>query len=147
MSRARASTVLLGLFLGFALSRIGFHDYREVHRMFLVADWRLIATFGGGVFLCGLGLRLFFGGAATGGGVLHRGVIPGSVLFGAGWALCGACPAISLVQLGHGQWSALWTIGGIVAGTAAYGRVHARWLRWDAGSCGSDEPVPRPSSR
>jgi hypothetical protein len=142
MNARRAWTVTLGLAFGFALSRIGFHDYAEVHRMFLLRDLRLIWTFAGAVLLCAVGVRLFLGRAAAGGGVLHRGVIPGSVLFGVGWALCGACPAIALVQLGQGQWNALWTVAGIVLGTAAYGQAHRRWLRWDVGGCGSDEPVP-----
>jgi len=44
----------------------------------------------------------------------------GSFIFGAGWALSGACPGTSLAQLGEGKCVALFTVIGILAGVWAY---------------------------
>jgi uncharacterized membrane protein YedE/YeeE len=59
-------------------------------------------------------------------------------LFGVGWALSGACPAIALVQLGEGQFVALFTLLGIFAGNWLYSVVHERFFRWSASTCVDD---------
>jgi uncharacterized membrane protein YedE/YeeE len=135
-----ARTALVGLLLGFALSRIGFASWDEVHRMFTLADPRLLLTFGGAVVAMGLACavltrRLHLRLPAR---PIHKGTIAGGVIFGVGWALSGACPAVALVQLGEGQLGSVATLLGIVFGNWVYPRVHARWLRWPAQSCMED---------
>ena len=128
---------LVGLVFGFALSRIGFSDWGEVHRMFTFEELRLTLTFGGAVALIFVGLRLMPKRAGTlPRRIFHRGVVPGSILFGAGWALSGACPSIALVQLGEGMLPAVFTLAGVFVGTALYRFVHRRFLRFDDGTCG-----------
>lgn len=124
-ARALLTNAIAGGALGFALTRIGFADFAEVHAMFLLADLRLILTFGGAVALAYVGFRL---AAERPNGYLtpkplHGGVVPGSVLFGIGWAITGACPGIVLVQLGAGQVVALLTLGGMVLGAYVAGVV------------------------
>ncbi|MGQ0504764.1 MAG: YeeE/YedE thiosulfate transporter family protein [Myxococcaceae bacterium] len=127
---------LTGLMLGAALTFIGFGSFDEVHRMFTFADLRLFFTFLGAVTLLGLA---FFGIRSNSPALprrpLHRGIIPGSTLFGIGWALTGACPAIALVQLGEGKLYALATLTGILVGTWSYGRMQGKLFRWNTGSC------------
>lgn len=126
----------LGIAFGFALSFIGFSDWGEVHRMFTFQDLRLVLVFGGAVTVNAIALNLLVKDARrVHPKPLHRGTIIGGVLFGLGWALCGACPSIVLVQLGEGQVPALATLVGVLAGTSLYGAVHARWFRWDSGGC------------
>ena len=48
-------------------------------------------------------------------------LIPGSLIFGMGWGLAGACPGTVLVMLGEGKLGALFTISGIVLGVFIYG--------------------------
>lgn len=127
---------LLGLALGFSLQRMGFTDFLEVHRMFRFQDLRLLWTFLGGLALYRLALPWAEGGQPPPPRPLHPGTIPGGVLFGAGWALSGACPSVPLVQLGEGQLAALATLAGVLVGTRAYQVVHARWFRWETGACG-----------
>ncbi len=67
---------------------------------------------------------------------LHPGTIPGSILFGAGWAITGACPSLALVQLGQGYLPAILTLIGIFAGAWIYRHVHAGYFSWDTVSCG-----------
>lgn len=123
----RLYAALMGLALGFALTRIGFADFGEVHAMFLLTDLRLLFTFGGAVALAFVGFRIVRGRVVRYGihKPLHRGVIPGSVLFGVGWAITGACPGIVFVQLGAGQLAALVTLGGMGFGAWLAGRVLA----------------------
>jgi uncharacterized membrane protein YedE/YeeE len=137
--KANAFTFALAIAFGFALSRIGFASWDQVHAMLTFADLRLVFTFGLAVALLALGWtllglvvpeRMHFRRRE-----IHRGTLVGGLLFGAGWALSGACPAVAFVQIGEGQLAAGWTLLGILAGNYAYGVLHARYLRWDAGSC------------
>lgn len=128
-------TALLGLTMGFGLSRIGFADYAELHRMFVLEDFRLVFTFMGAVGVLFAGLALIGGRRRFNSRRVTKGTVAGGLLFGLGWVLSGACPAIALVQLGEGKLFAAVTLLGIVAGTWAYPKVHARWFRWAPGSC------------
>jgi uncharacterized membrane protein YedE/YeeE len=55
--------------------------------------------------------------------------IHGSILFGIGWGIAGTCPGPIAAQLGHGQWSALFTVAGVLAGVALFGYMKARSQR------------------
>ena len=134
-SRPHLSHAVMGLLLGFGLSEMGFSDFGEVQKMFRFADLRLFCTFVCAVALTMAGLALVARGRVLPAKALHRGSIIGGVLFGIGWALTGACPAVAMVQLGEGRLPALVTLGGILLGTWSYGKVHARYLRFDSGSC------------
>jgi uncharacterized membrane protein YedE/YeeE len=137
--RDTIGSALTGLLLGFALSRIGFSSWDEVHRMFTFADLRLLFTFMLAVAVLAVAWRVIHALSAEkptwGARGMHQGTVAGGALFGVGWALSGACPGVALVQLGEGQLGALWTLGGIFLGNYAYSRVHERYLRWPAASC------------
>jgi hypothetical protein len=126
-----------GLALGFALSFIGFADWGELHRMFTLVDLRLLFTFVGAVALTAAGFAIAGRSRAFGSRPIHRGTVVGGVLFGAGWAISGACPGASLVQLGEGRVAAVVTIAGIVVGVRLHAAARARWLTWDHGGCES----------
>jgi uncharacterized membrane protein YedE/YeeE len=121
---------------GFALSRIGFSNYDELHKMFVFADWRMFFTFAGGLVLATVLFKVLFRGRFQVSRPIHKGSILGGVLFGTGWALAGGCPSVPLVQLGEGKVAALFTIGGIVSGMLLFRWMQNRYLHWDVGSCG-----------
>jgi uncharacterized membrane protein YedE/YeeE len=50
----------------------------------------------------------------------HMGVIIGGIVFGAGWAITGACPGPIFAQIGGGEPLALLTLLGAVLGMYAY---------------------------
>jgi|CXWL01.1.fsa_nt_gi uncharacterized membrane protein YedE/YeeE len=127
-------SALLGLALGVSLSVIGFTDFDAVHQMFALQDLRLLFTFMGGVAL--LVVPLWFLKTTNGPPAVTPGTIPGSLLFGAGWALTGACPGVAFAQIGEGQVWALVSLGSMMAGTHLYPVVHRRFFRWPMGSCG-----------
>lgn len=125
----------MGLIMGFVLGHIGFGNYGQVHRLFLLQDLRLLLTFAGAVGVAAVAFLVIREPGAVPHKIFHPGIVPGSLLFGAGWALTGACPSIALVQLGQGQLPAVFTLFGIAFGSWAYRIVHRRYLRWDTGSC------------
>jgi hypothetical protein len=128
--------ILFGVAFGFSLSRIGFSNYDELHKMFVFADWRMFFTFAGGLVLATLLFKVLFRGRFQISRPIHRGSILGGVLFGTGWALAGGCPSVPLVQLGEGKVAALFTIGGIVCGMLLFRWMQNRYLHWDVGTCG-----------
>jgi len=127
---------LLGLLMGISLSFIGFSSYNEVHKMFLFQDLRLLLTFAGAVAIVMLVLNLFVADLPPTKKIFHPGIVPGSVIFGAGWAITGSCPSTALVQIGEGQLAAVFTAFGIGFGVWLYRQVHRRFFSWDTGSCG-----------
>jgi uncharacterized membrane protein YedE/YeeE len=55
-----------------------------------------------------------------------RSHVIGSAIFGLGWSLSNACPGPVAVQLGRGEWSALFTALGLMAGIALRDAIAAR---------------------
>lgn len=135
-------TALVGLTFGFALSRIGFSSWDEVHRMFTFDSLRLLLAFCLAVAVMSVGWYLVARASSTPPRWtprnIHKGTVAGGLLFGAGWALSGACPSIALVQLGEGKLLAVLTIAGIFAGNWLYSVVHERFFRWTTASCTDD---------
>jgi uncharacterized membrane protein YedE/YeeE len=132
-------TALLGVFMGMVLSRIGYSSWDDVHAMFVFSDLRMFLAFGLAVALLFVAHRVLIkrapGQTQFRQRPIHKGTLVGGLVFGAGWAISGACPSIALVQLGEGQLAAGWTLLGIVAGNWLCGAVHMRFLRWDTASC------------
>lgn len=82
--RCHAMTGALGLLMGFALSRMGFSDFGEVHRMFTFADLRLTLSFATAVLVIAFAFRFFRAAGEHAPRRLHPGSIPGGLLFGIG---------------------------------------------------------------
>lgn len=50
----------------------------------------------------------------------QKGIVLGGILFGLGWAITGACPGPIYSQIGTGEWLALLTFAGAMAGAYLY---------------------------
>lgn len=133
-------TCLTGILLGFSLSNIGFSSWDQVHSMFTFADLRLIFAFALATVVLFVTWKVISRttGATWPRREIHRGTIIGGALFGAGWALSGACPSIALVQIGEAQFGAVVTLGGMFLGNFIYSVVHERYFRWNARSCADE---------
>jgi len=136
MSKQYLFYAFLGLAMGFVVARIGFADYDELHKMFIFADLRMLYSFAGAVILSMLILAPFSKKIPRQNKIFQPGTIPGSMLFGFGWAVSGACPSLVFVQLGAGKLAAVFTLVGIFIGVLLHKKIHARFFRWDTGSCG-----------
>lgn len=124
-----------GLLMGVAVSLAGVTSYDEIHRMSTLQDGRLFLVFAGAVGLLALGYRLLGRGRVLLPRPVHPGSIPGGAVFGLGWTLTGACPTMATVQLGEGYLPAGLSLVGMCAGMWLYGKVHARFFRWETAGC------------
>jgi hypothetical protein len=123
-----------GVLFGFVLSRARVTDYDTIAGMFRLTDLHLFGVIGAAIPTAALGLWLLRrGGNRTVTGAVaelrpkpwSRGLVPGGLLFGAGWALTGACPGTVLAQVGEGKLIALVSIIGMLVGTYLYGRIRS----------------------
>lgn len=130
---------IFGIGMGVVLSSIGFADYDELFKMFTFTDTRMFFAFASAVMLSSAVFAAlhFAKGLPFEQKPFHPGTIPGSIMFGFGWTLCGACPSVVFVQLGQGKVVALATLFGIFAGVWAYRIFHQQNFQWDTGSCGT----------
>jgi uncharacterized protein len=136
---------VFGIVFGFVLSRARVTDYDVIAAMFRLVDFHLFGVIGSAIATAALGLWLLrrTGNTTIAGAPIEvrrkpwqRGAIWGGLLLGSGWALSGACPGTSLVQVGEGKVVALFTVAGILVGTYLYG-----WLR----SARREPSVSRPA--
>jgi len=88
-----------------------------------------------GVALSTMGFLLLARGKKLPRRAIHKGTIPGGVLFGIGWALTGACPTGALVQVGEGKLMAGLTVVGIAFGAWLYPVLHRALFRWPLQAC------------
>ena len=127
---------IFGTLMGVTLSMGGFSDFEQVHKLFLLQNIPLLLVFVGAIALSMLGFFTIFKNRDIPKKVYNSGTIPGSIMFGIGWAMTGACPSIALVQLGEGKLAALLTISGILAGVWIYRKIAAPTFQLDTGVCG-----------
>ena len=134
MTRRHLLVMVIGTAFGFSISMIGFGEFGELNAMFTFQRFRILLAFVAGV---GVAAALFFvfDRQRPTRQRIHKGVVPGAVLFGAGWALTGGCPAVPLVQLGAGYLPAAVSMAGIAAGMYLYRWANTRWFHIDAGNC------------
>lgn len=125
-----ARTIAFGMVFGFVLSRAGATDYDAIAGMFRLTDLHLFGVIGVAVTVSALGFALLRRrGTARDGRPLalerkpmKRGLVVGGLLFGAGWAIAGACPGTALAQIGEGRFAGIVTFAGIVLGAWLQGR-------------------------
>ncbi|MBK6870008.1 MAG: YeeE/YedE family protein [Kineosporiaceae bacterium] len=129
-----AMTGILGLAMGFVLMQIGFGDYGELNAMFTFQNLRMLLSFAGAVALAGVLLAIALPRPVNLRRV-NRGTIPGAVLFGVGWAICGGCPSIPIVQVASGYLPALVTLVGIVLGMRLCRWVMINHWQFERDSC------------
>jgi len=93
-----------GIFFGFSLSRVGAAEYDLIYAMFAAEDLKLAWVILTAIATGFIGMRLLLG---TGGRTLDGRMITvnkkrlsklnavGGAIFGVGWGMSGACPALS----------------------------------------------------
>jgi len=127
---------IFGLIMGATLSLGGLSDFEQIHTLFLLQNIPLLLVFAASIGLSMLGFFVLFRNREIPKKPYNGGTIPGSIMFGIGWAMTGACPSNALVQLGEGKIGALLTIFGILTGVWVYRKVAAPTFQLDTGICG-----------
>jgi uncharacterized membrane protein YedE/YeeE len=128
--------LLVGIVFGLALTKGEAISWFRIQEMFRFESFHMFGIFMTAVPTGALGLFLIkkLNAKTLEGEVIempqkkyHHGVIIGSLIFGCGWALTGACPGPLYAQIGSGATVTIATLLSAIAGTWTYGRV-AKYL-------------------
>lgn len=129
--------IILGVFFGFALQRVGAANPQNIINMLVLTDLHLMKAI---FFAIGISSTLLFllmtAGVIDAGHLSVKssgiGVIVGGVLLGLGFAIAGCCPGTGLPALADGRKDALFFVGGGLAGaliyTLVYGSIKGSWF-------------------
>ncbi len=127
-----------GLALGLTLSLGGLTDFAQIHSLFILQNIPLLLVFALAIGISIFGFIIILRNNNIPKKPFNKGTIPGSILFGVGWALTGACPSIALAQLGEGQLAAAVTITGILSGVWIYRKGTSASFQFDTSVCGEE---------
>ncbi len=126
---AYASVLLVGVYLGILFTKSEVARWQRVHDMFLFKEAYMYLIISLAIVVAAVSMLVIkrLGVTSVEGKPIkyepkpyHTGVIIGGVLFGAGWAITGACPGPIYAQIGTGAWPALFTLAGALLGMFAY---------------------------
>ena len=121
--------LLIGVYLGILFTKSEVARWVRIHDMFLFreAHMYLIITVAIVVAMISMLIIKRFAITTIDGKPIeykpkpyHAGVVIGGTMFGAGWAITGACPGPIYAQIGGGEWMAVCTFVGAIAGMFAY---------------------------
>ena len=121
--------LLIGMFLGIVFTKSEVVRWQRIHDMFLFKEAYMYLIIGTGIvvaMICMLLIKNFKTKTMDGTQFkykpkpFHPGVIIGGTIFGAGWAITGACPGPIYAQIGGGELFALITLAGALAGMFSY---------------------------
>ena len=156
MLRLRVAGAVLGVVFGVVLSWSGLMSPEVIRAGLLFEDSYLFLFFASAVSTAFAGLWILRRRAPrallTGERVQWSPVRPerrhvaGSVLFGVGWGVSGACPGPIATQLGHGIAWAIPTTAGLVLGIVLFLRLQARSSAAADGRARSGSVIPSPAA-
>ena len=123
------SVLLVGVYLGILFTKSEVALWDRVHKMFLFQEAHMYLIIGVAIFVAMLSMLIIkqLGIKTVESNPItyepkpyHTGVVIGGMLFGAGWAMTGACPGPIYAQIGAGEWLALITLAGALLGMFSY---------------------------
>ncbi|MCA9175225.1 MAG: YeeE/YedE family protein [Planctomycetales bacterium] len=121
--------LLIGVYLGILFTKSEVARWQRVRDMFLFREAHMYLIIGLAIAVAMVSMWIIrrFGVTSLDGKPIkyspkpfHKGVVIGGVLFGAGWALAGACPGPIYAQIGAGEPMAWLTLAGAMLGMYAY---------------------------
>lgn len=122
-------SLLMGTYFGIVLTKSEVVRWQRVHDMFLFNEPHMYLIIGVGVAVAMVSMLIIKSMQAKsidGKPIIykpkpfHKGIVFGGTLFGAGWAIAGACPGPIYAQVGAGAWMGLITLIGALIGMFAY---------------------------
>ncbi len=123
------SVLLIGMYLGVLFIKSEVASWQRIHDMFLFREAHMYLIIGVAIVVAMASMFLIkrLGVMTIEGEPIkytpkpyHTGVVIGGMLFGAGWAITGACPGPIYAQIGAGEWMALLTLAGAMLGMYCY---------------------------
>lgn len=122
--------MFIGIYFGIVLVKAEIISWYRIQEMFRLQSFHMYGVIGSAVMTGMLSvylLKKFRVKAATEEPIsitpkkFNRGLIFGGLLFGAGWALTGACPGPLFVRIGTGSLITVVVLLSAIAGTWVYG--------------------------
>jgi uncharacterized membrane protein YedE/YeeE len=123
------AVLLVGIYFGIVLTKSEVVRWQRVHDMFLFKEAFMYLIIATGIIVAGISMLMikkFHARSIDGKPIVykpkpfHTGVVVGGMIFGAGWAITGACPGPIYAQIGGGAWMALFTLAGAMSGMFLY---------------------------
>ena len=123
------SVFLIGMYLGILFVKSEVASWTRIHNMFLFKEAYMYLIIGLAIFVAMIAMFVIkrFGIKSADGKPVkyepkpfHTGVVIGGTLFGAGWAITGACPGPIYAQIGAGAEMAWFTFAGALLGMFTY---------------------------
>ena len=123
------SVLLVGMYLGILFTKSEVALWDRVHKMFMFQEAYMYLIIGVAIVVAmvsmvvikRLGIKTIEGRPITyKPKPFYTGVIIGGMMFGAGWAITGACPGPIYAQIGAGEWLAVLTLAGAILGMFSY---------------------------
>jgi uncharacterized membrane protein YedE/YeeE len=130
-----ASALVIGMYLGTLFIKSEVASWQRIHDMFLFKEVYMYLIISLAICVAMLSMLLIkrFMVRSVDGKLIkyepkpfHSGVIVGGMLFGAGWAITGACPGPVYAQIGAGEWLACFTFLGAMLGMFSYAALKPR---------------------
>lgn len=128
-------SLAMGIYVGIVLTKSEVVRWQRVHDMFLFKEAHMYLIIGVGIAVAMVSMLLikkFQVKTLEGVPVTYKpkpfqkGVIIGGTLFGAGWAITGACPGPIYAQIGGGAWMAWFTLAGALIGMFVYANLKSK---------------------
>lgn len=127
--------LLVGSFLGIVFVKSEVANWQRIHDMFLFKEAHMYLIIGLGIFVAMISMILIkhFGVTSVDGRPIkykpkpfHLGAVIGGMIFGAGWAITGACPGPIYAQIGGGEMFAAITFAGALVGMFSFAFLKPR---------------------
>lgn len=132
---AYLSVLAIGMSLGIVFVKSEVANWHRINDMFLFKEAHMYLIIGVGVVVAMISMLLIktFEVKSLDGKPVkykpkpyHLGVIFGGMIFGAGWAITGACPGPIYAQIGGGEMYALATLAGAMLGMFTFAFMKPR---------------------
>jgi uncharacterized membrane protein YedE/YeeE len=134
-TRGNISVAVVGVYLGILFTKSEVARWERIHDMFLFREAHMYLIIGVaiGVAMISMWLIKRLGITSMDGKPIeykpkpyHTGVLVGGMMFGAGWAITGACPGPIYAQIGGGEWLAVLTLTGAMLGMFSYAMLKSK---------------------
>ena len=121
--------IIFGVLFGIILTKSEVISWFRIREMFLFNEAYMYLIIGSAVVVGALSVAILkkYNLKSLGreeinftGKSYHKGFITGSLIFGVGWAITGACPGPIFAQIGTGAFPAVFTLAGALVGANIY---------------------------
>ena len=132
---SKIASTILGITFGFILTKSEVISWFRIRKMFRFEEPYMYLIIGTAVIVGIISVQILkrFDLKSIAkeeldysGKVLNKGTIIGGIIFGIGWAITGACPGPIFAQIGSGEYAAVSTLLGALAGSYLFNLLKSK---------------------